>query len=191
MSMTYFKHSFIFAVKVKWGKIWGFHGGEDSSRGLQDCDAVQCCGTTPTFRRSMLSPASLWRWREHRPSKHWHTMYHNTTRHRNPEDLDLTSQMKYFARPPCYFKSYTNKRTTLTKVIYFRNSIPIYHFRAHRVQTGSGAHPASYPIAPGTLSLGVKREGREADHSPPSSSEVKKYVELSLHSPNTYSCHGA
>jgi hypothetical protein len=38
----------------------------------------------------------------------------------------------------------------------------------HRVQNYSGAHPASY------LSLGVKRQGREADHSPPSSAEVKE-----------------
>jgi hypothetical protein len=33
--------------------------------------------------------------------------------------------------------------------------------------------------------LGVKRSGREADHSPPSSVEVKEWVELYLHSPNT------
>jgi len=38
---------------------------------------------------------------------------------------------------------------------------------------------------PGTLSLGVKRPGREADHSPPSSAEVKECVELYFHSPNT------
>jgi hypothetical protein len=43
----------------------------------------------------------------------------------------------------------------------------------HRVQRGSGAHPASYPMGTGTLSLGVKRPRREADHSPPSSAEVK------------------
>jgi hypothetical protein len=41
----------------------------------------------------------------------------------------------------------------------------------HRVQNGSGAHPA--PWVPGALSLGVKRPGREADHSPPSSAKVK------------------
>jgi hypothetical protein len=40
----------------------------------------------------------------------------------------------------------------------------------HGVQTDSGAHPASYPMA---LSLGVKRPESEADHSPPSSAEVK------------------
>jgi hypothetical protein len=32
---------------------------------------------------------------------------------------------------------------------------------------------------------------READHSPPSSAEVKEWVELYLHSPNTPSWRGA
>jgi hypothetical protein len=44
---------------------------------------------------------------------------------------------------------------------------------------------------PGALSPGVKRLGREADHSPPSSAEVKEWVELYLHSPNTPSWRGA
>jgi hypothetical protein len=43
----------------------------------------------------------------------------------------------------------------------------------HRGQNGSGVHPASYPMGTGALSLGVKRPGREAEHSPPSSAEVK------------------
>jgi hypothetical protein len=44
--------------------------------------------------------------------------------------------------------------------------------------------PTQPPIqwVPGALSLGVKRSGREADHSPPSSAEVKEFVELYLHS---------
>jgi hypothetical protein len=33
--------------------------------------------------------------------------------------------------------------------------------------------------------------GGEADHSPPSSAEVKEWVELYLHSPSTPSCRGA
>jgi hypothetical protein len=53
----------------------------------------------------------------------------------------------------------------------------------HRVQNGSGAHPASYPMGSRGSSLGVKRPGRETDHSPPSSAEVKECVELYLHSP--------
>jgi hypothetical protein len=42
------------------------------------------------------------------------------------------------------------------------------------VQTGSGAHPASYPMGTGGPYPGGKaRPGRDADHSPPSSAEVK------------------
>jgi hypothetical protein len=44
---------------------------------------------------------------------------------------------------------------------------------------------------PGVLSLGVKRPWREADHSSPPSAEVKEWVELYLHSPNTHSWLGA
>jgi hypothetical protein len=43
----------------------------------------------------------------------------------------------------------------------------------YRVQNGSGAHPASYSMIPGVLSLGVK-PGREADHSFPSNAEIKE-----------------
>jgi hypothetical protein len=45
----------------------------------------------------------------------------------------------------------------------------------HHVQTGPGGKAAR----------------RDADHSPPSSAEVKEGVELYLHSPNTSSWHGA
>jgi hypothetical protein len=46
----------------------------------------------------------------------------------------------------------------------------------HSVQTGSWAHPASYPMGTGgSTPEGVKRQGREADHSPPSSSKVKMH----------------
>jgi hypothetical protein len=42
------------------------------------------------------------------------------------------------------------------------------------VQTGSGTHPASYPMGTGGSFPGGKaRPGRDADHSPPSSAEVK------------------
>jgi hypothetical protein len=43
----------------------------------------------------------------------------------------------------------------------------------HNVQNGSGAHPSSYPMGNRGSFRGVKRPGREADHSPPSSAEVK------------------
>jgi hypothetical protein len=38
---------------------------------------------------------------------------------------------------------------------------------------------------------GVKWPGREVDHSPPSSAEVKEWVDLYLHSPNTHPWRGA
>jgi hypothetical protein len=42
------------------------------------------------------------------------------------------------------------------------------------VQTGSVAHPASYPMgAGGPFPGGKARPGRDADHSPPSCAEVK------------------
>jgi hypothetical protein len=61
----------------------------------------------------------------------------------------------------------------------------------HRVQNGSGAHPASYPMGTRCYSLGVKRPGREADHSPPPSTDVKEWVDLYLHFSNTPSWRGA
>jgi hypothetical protein len=53
--------------------------------------------------------------------------------------------------------------------------------------------PTQPPIqwVPGTLSLGVKWPGFEADHSPPSSAEIKNGSEIYLHSPNTPSWRGA
>jgi hypothetical protein len=53
--------------------------------------------------------------------------------------------------------------------------------------------PTQPPIqwVPGALSLGIKRPGRETDHSPPFSAEVKEWVELYLHSPSTPSWRGA
>jgi hypothetical protein len=42
------------------------------------------------------------------------------------------------------------------------------------VQTGSGAHPSSCPMGTGgPFSGGKARPGRDADHSPSSSAEVK------------------
>jgi len=47
-------------------------------------------------------------------------------------------------------------------------------FSFHRIQTGSGAHQASYLMGTGSLSLGVKLQWREVDHTPPTSDEVKE-----------------
>jgi hypothetical protein len=53
--------------------------------------------------------------------------------------------------------------------------------------------PTQPPIrwVPVALSLGVKRPGREANHSPPSSGEVKECGELYIHPSNTSSWRGA
>jgi hypothetical protein len=51
--------------------------------------------------------------------------------------------------------------------------------------------PASYRMGTRGSSSGVKRPGREADHSPSSSAELKEWVELYLYSPNTSSWCGA
>jgi hypothetical protein len=44
----------------------------------------------------------------------------------------------------------------------------------HVVQTVSGVHPASYPMGIVAFFPGIKRTGREADYSSPTSAEVKK-----------------
>jgi hypothetical protein len=51
---------------------------------------------------------------------------------------------------------------------------------ASRIALGPTQPPLQW--VPGALSLGVKWQGYEADHSPPSSAEVKELVELYLHS---------
>jgi hypothetical protein len=57
------------------------------------------------------------------------------------------------------------------------------NFSLHqRVQKGSGAHPASYAMCNTSSFPGIKRPGREADHSPSSNAEVKECVELYLYS---------
>jgi hypothetical protein len=62
------------------------------------------------------------------------------------------------------------------------NRIPVVARFPAPVQTGPGAHAASYTI--GTVSFpGVKRPGRGVDHPPPSSAEVNKRVGLYLYSP--------
>jgi hypothetical protein len=51
----------------------------------------------------------------------------------------------------------------------------------HRVHNALGPTQPRIQWVPGVFSLGVKRPGHEADHSPPSSAEVKECVELYLH----------
>jgi hypothetical protein len=48
----------------------------------------------------------------------------------------------------------------------------------HRVQDGSGVHPAGYPMGNRGSFMEEKRPEREADHLPPSTAENKECVEL-------------
>ena len=56
--------------------------------------------------------------------------------------------------------------------------IPVEAGFSAPVQTGPGAHPASYTMGTGSFP-GVKRQGRGADQELPSSAEVKERVGLS------------
>jgi hypothetical protein len=53
-----------------------------------------------------------------------------------------------------------------------------------RLALGSTQPPIQW--LPGALSPGLKRQGREVDHSPPTSAEVKKNVDLYIHSPYAF-----
>jgi hypothetical protein len=61
--------------------------------------------------------------------------------------------------------------------------IPVRARFSAPIQTGPGAHPASYTMCTWSLP-GVKRSGLGVDHPPPSSAEVKERVELYLYSPS-------
>jgi hypothetical protein len=61
-------------------------------------------------------------------------------------------------------------------------------------------HPASYPVGTGVIFHGIKRLGREADHSSPASAEVKKmwiytstppYAFTSLHTSQNFRFHAS
>jgi hypothetical protein len=60
----------------------------------------------------------------------------------------------------------------------------------HRVQNGSGAHPASYPMGTRSSFSGGKAAGAWSWPLTSICAEVKEWVELYLHSPNTPSWRG-
>jgi hypothetical protein len=64
-----------------------------------------------------------------------------------------------------------------------------FPFTASRLALGPTQPPVLW--VPGALFVGIKRSGREANHSPPSSAEVQKCVMLYLHCHNTPSWRGA
>jgi len=61
--------------------------------------------------------------------------------------------------------------------------IPVGSRFSAPIQNGPEAHPASYTVGTGSFQ-GVKPLGRDVDHPPPSSAEVKGRVELYLYSPS-------
>jgi hypothetical protein len=61
----------------------------------------------------------------------------------------------------------------------------------YRVQTGCDVHTAPYTTGTRDRSVGVKWPVREADHSPPSSAEIKESVEAIPPLPNTPSWRSA
>jgi hypothetical protein len=64
-----------------------------------------------------------------------------------------------------------------------RQGLGIFLFTTTSKTTALGPHLTSYPVGTRGYFPGEKRPGREADHSPPSSAEVKECVELYLYSP--------
>jgi hypothetical protein len=71
-----------------------------------------------------------------------------------------------------------------------RRELGIFLFiTASRTALGPTQPPTQW--VPGDFPLRVKRQGREAHHSPPSSAEVKEWVEVYPHFPNTPSWRGA
>jgi hypothetical protein len=80
------------------------------------------------------------------------------------------------------------KTVTINKVS--RQELGIFLFTTAS-RMALGPTQLLFQWVPVALSLGIKRPRREADHSAPSSAEVKECVELYLHSPTTPSWRGA
>jgi hypothetical protein len=77
----------------------------------------------------------------------------------------------------CYFRRLGNVVGMWTRLSTGRSGVR-FEARARdlslqMLQIGSGVHPATYSMGTGVLSLEVRRQGRDVDHLPPSSVEVK------------------
>ena len=102
----------------------------------------------------------------------------NAVKHSNPpprhEDIYEVQNIKY----PYYLSRYSDslraKRSGDRITVGARFSAP--------VQTGPGAHPASYTMGTGSFP-GIKRPRRGVDYLPQSSAEVEERVELHFYSP--------
>jgi hypothetical protein len=67
-----------------------------------------------------------------------------------------------------------------TKELEFRSRQGQESFLFPQCETRSDAHAASYPIDIGAYSQGVKQQGCELNHSPPSNAEIDDRSILSL-----------
>jgi hypothetical protein len=94
---------------------------------------------------------------------------------------------------PPWHGAYLKHRATGSTIgvlgFYSWRGLGIFLFTtASRTALGTTQPPIQW--VPGAISLRVKRPGSISDHLPPSSTEVKEWVELYLHSPNTPSLRG-
>jgi hypothetical protein len=78
-----------------------------------------------------------------------------------------------------------NERLLLLLFISLSNQSGNFRINRRKLDATPGTTqlPIQWVRGGGDLSLGVKRTGREADHSHPSSVKFKECVELYLHSP--------
>jgi hypothetical protein len=97
----------------------------------------------------------------------------------SPKDLNIFFRYPTTGERSRYSDGGIGVRVPVGSRIYF----------LHVVETGPGAHP-SYRMGTGGSFPGVKRRGPEADHSPPTSVEVKKVGSI-LQLPHTPSWRSA
>jgi hypothetical protein len=128
-----------------------------------------------------------WWWRHKYSPKHWFLLW-----------IDAAVSLKLLLLYWCYFiKLLSGKSCRYGTGLQIgwsgfdsRWGLGIFLFTTmSRMALGSTQPPIQR--VQGALSLEVKWLGHEADHSSPSSAEVKEWVELYFHSPNTPSWHGA
>jgi len=87
-------------------------------------------------------------------------LFHWQFLHR-PEERESTLAGKMSPSPQLFIRSQDSSGSIVTTGVRFPAGAKNSSLR-HRIQTGFGAHPVSY-----RMGTGVKRAGREADHSPP------------------------
>jgi hypothetical protein len=137
----------------EWGymcaKLWSNNCGSYSVR------------PTPLVEEESIFP-NTWSWKEQnfRHVSRWHLKPRTTLLARTSSNLlDCTGLMTYM--------------DWTIKDLEFESRYGSDFSHLHVVQTGPGAHTASYPIGTGALLMRVEGLGHEADHSSWSSAEMK------------------